>query len=596
MYYLLQVFETSHATILVRNHTTNATNTLVTGLKAGTAYNFVVRGVTKDGFGPFSTAEKFSMPQGVVSVTGYDNDPAPTVEDNTYMIIAIVSAAVLVAIFLLAAIILICKKRNKKCPHYFSKANGGSGPWPVYAGFWENGASRGTHHTSTSTSGMNPRYANGAEHISSVRYGRPEKMGDPSLCSNSHFYDTKSGYEIRPTEDIMYEDPEGFHLVSFKKGHKNPRKCNSPEPYATTPLISGVGEPRYPRHNLPNILPASIVSHSGVNYSDKGSMCFGGPVLQFPPPPPSQGSLSTSTSSNGRSKTSNNGRSNESSGGSSVQHLFLQQHLPYHSVSDASHHTSPLVRPRQFPHSVSPNNNHQLTYQVPPNSSQLLGYGIDDVNNKYPPMPQSHINFIRNPLNNYQHPQIDTSDNFGRVPKNEKDGVCSWLNNASYVTNDSMKPNSPFNDGVSCSSRKCPSPQSSAPGDPDDSDDRDETSCWSDGGSPENESSVGSFSELDPNLDWAEAVRLMTENNSTDNNNPNKAAYNPLSSEDDEEKRQNRMIPPENEVPLENIKGVNETNDFSPQKSYRPKNMSLFHGNSDLNNHIIVSPLTSPVV
>ena len=84
----------------------------------------------------------------------------------------------------------------------------------------------------------------------------------------------------------------------------------------------------------------------------------------------------------------------------------------------------------------------------------------------------------------------------------------SWVNNGVAMSSVDNSYN-----GGSYSSRKCPSPQSSALGDGEESDDKEceEDSCWSEGGTNDI-SSEGSVSSLNPDLNWTEAVRLMSEN------------------------------------------------------------------------------------
>jgi len=102
----------------------------------------------------------------------------------------------------------------------------------------------------------------------------------------------------------------------------------------------------------------------------------------------------------------------------------------------------------------------------------------------------------------YNHCQEPVPDVAFRGPQSGND---SWLADSS-----SLKVNVDGN--ASIFGGKCPSPDSSALGDAEDSDEKDE-SGWSEVTSREDKSSRScSISELDTNLDWAEAVRLMGDN------------------------------------------------------------------------------------
>lgn len=191
-----------------------------------------MRSITSIGMGPPSEILQFSPTQETTTTNNVPNNsiPSSTVTNNTYMIIAIVCAAILVASFLLSALIWIYRKRNlSKCPHYFSKGDGSSGPWSAYSGCWEDGNTAGintTRYTDGTMSAMNnTRYADGTlTGLSNLRYtdaaGNVTAL-NPSIYADAggQFYDSKSGYEVRPAEDMMYEDPEGLRLVSFKSRH-----------------------------------------------------------------------------------------------------------------------------------------------------------------------------------------------------------------------------------------------------------------------------------------------------------------------------------------------------------------------------------------
>ena len=95
-------------------------------------------------------------------------------------------------------------------------------------------------------------------------------------------------------------------------------------------------------------------------------------------------------------------------------------------------------------------------------------------------------------------------------------GLEDWLNGGTNNINDG---NPMFANGMYPQLR-CHSPQSSALGDAEESDDKEgDESCWSEGshGTNDNDGSTNgscseSMSSLQPDLNWTEAVRLMSEN------------------------------------------------------------------------------------
>ena len=448
---------------MIHNTTTNSTNStfvIVSRLKPGITYEFAVRGITNLGLGPPSEVLRFIHAEevGVQVVPGSSSVPS----SNTYIIIAIVCAAILVSTFLLAAVYLIYHKRNiSKCPHYFNKGDGGT--WSAYSGCWEHGSTAGGISTTryndgiTVTSLNNARYGDVTLAALGHMHGVNKVNGLYGSDCRSRYYGTADNKNVhhdilRTTEDLMYEDPEGLRLVSFK-GHQNQRGA-SPEPYATTPLIIGsVDGLIYPRPlnteknitRLPLNIPHMVdQSHNFNSHPDKGSS----PVLQFPPPPPPHLSGSdTSTSTNSKE------------GGS----LFLQ-HLPYHPTNDSnsSHQTSPLL------HTKSKNPRH-----VSPNRTKS-----SDSQKNHSSQPQGMFNF-------------------SSCPPPSRAAMEDWLSSGGRGL-------CPPVEGM------CPSPQSSALGDADESDDKDD-SCWSDGSNNDESTTNGSLSSLQPDINWAEAVRHMSE-------------------------------------------------------------------------------------
>ena len=242
-----------------------------------------------------------------------------------------------------------------------------------------------------------------------------------------------------------------------------------------------------------NYFPGSLVS---------------GPVLQFPPPPPpplsgGEGGSSTTASTSSHGGTSNTGSRGAPSRGGSSQHLFMQ-HLPYHptggSNSGTSYHTSPLLHQRQ-----------QIRNQVSPNqaipSNQLNNSSGSNNSHQYQQQPQQHYHISQPISPGYTQCQqpVDPFEQAKNIIHENRPGMESWLNNG--------VPENGFLASSGYTSRRCPSPQSSALGDAEESDDKEceEDSCWSEGGTNE-ASSGGSVSSLNPDLNWTEAVRLMSEN------------------------------------------------------------------------------------
>ncbi|RXG73455.1 Roundabout-like protein 2 [Armadillidium vulgare] len=174
-----------------------------------------------------------------------------------------------------------------------------------------------------------------------------------------HDFETDDHYAIKPTEDL-YEDPDGLRLVSFSK-YSNNKRCFSPEPYATTPLISDghyKGSVQPTKELPPNIPVKDFLEKSKT---DEANICgvftpqnrllnFNTPcdkdvhlqpIFQFPPPPPS--APDHTLSFNRRNEVGFT--------------RFLQQQLPYSfgggssfggssSGGSQKSHESPLVGPR----------------------------------------------------------------------------------------------------------------------------------------------------------------------------------------------------------------------------------------------------------
>ena len=485
---LPQVFENDRGPILIHNDTTEMSLISLSNLRTGISYDFVVRGVTDEGVGPFSHALKFSLsPDALRPTITNVNNPVPTIDSNMYMIIAIVSAAILVGLILLAVIICVFRRRNMtKVPHYFSKSCSNSGPWSGHEGCFENG----------SVSGIHPRYPDRTlTHLGDYRYmdsGRPIKVNNPTMYADGSFLNFKMG-KI-PIEELMYEDPEGLHLVSF--GNRQNMNCDATEPYATTPLISGARMSPHLRHdvsNIPGQIDVSSMQH-------KESTASNGPVLQFPAPPPSHGSNSTNASDKNRCKSANNSLANAPFDPNSLQHSSLHHHLPYYNISDSSHHASPLLHPRKQVILHTPYND----YQVPTHPTYFTSH-INNVGITNSPQPAYHVNLIPNPMN----------DSFDQIPSHFDVKVGSWVQSSSFGANETEDVDGAFKD-KSRSSRIFSSPHSSPKRNDVEGKEIDESSCYSDEASQENKSSQGSISELNENLHWAEAVRSIQESSDAD--------------------------------------------------------------------------------
>lgn len=365
--YNLQVFEATNNSHVHLDTTVNSTWTLVPGLIPGASYRVTLRGVTAQGPGPLSTPLNFTLPRTSSPATPDMKESSPF-DNNTYLIVGISIAALLLFILLAGVVYCIYRRRqNNKCPQYYSKGEG-SGPWSEYPGCWGE-AGVGVGVTST-------MYTDVGSHGMPITqlYHRP-----PAPASS------KGGYEGRPPEDV-YEDPDGLRLVSFG-GHVD-QKCLSPEPYATTPLIGdmfrGPGGNRLPpnipvspgQSQMPNKTTVddcatktassdrsgSHSSHRSHNFNtlpEKGVLS--GPVLQFPPPPPPP--------IVGGDQSSDNTLASTGSRGQSPSARLLLQQLPYGgSSSGGSHrsHGSPLLGPRP------PRTN----LRAPP--SPLAGHGMSN--------------------------------------------------------------------------------------------------------------------------------------------------------------------------------------------------------------------------
>lgn len=234
---MLNVAEVSHP--LVLNTTTNATFVLVQQPTLGATYELTVRGATSLGHGPPSKSLKLKAPWESTANEMATNDilfPSTTDANNTYIIIAVVCAAALVFCLLLAAVVWIYRKRNlAKCPHYFTKEDCNSGPWSAYSGCWEddtniNGIRTTRYNDCTVPVMNNVRYTIEGGAQLGFKSGRWTKNGESVLGMNSSLYcsvegqlcataEEKRGYDGRPADDLLYEDPEGLRLVSFKGCH-----------------------------------------------------------------------------------------------------------------------------------------------------------------------------------------------------------------------------------------------------------------------------------------------------------------------------------------------------------------------------------------
>ncbi|XP_076032123.1 roundabout homolog 2-like [Oratosquilla oratoria] len=356
--YNIQVTTANTSAVVHLNTTVNGTWTIVPALASGVPYHVAVRGVTARGPGPLSLPITLQVGSGTPVEGGSPRPgappvPATTLTHNTYFIIGIVvGAVVLFAALTVAVICVYRRRRNNKCPQYYGKGEG-SGPWSEYPGCWGDAGvgMTGTLYTDVGSHGapLTQLYHQGSQAAPSKAAG--------STCDG------------KGPEDV-YEDPDaaGLRLVSFT-GHTDQR-CTSPEPYATTPLITdmfrGPGGNRIPpnipvtspTHPSPSGHPGHVLiqedgksttgtepnrnTHRSANYnthSEKGGS--GVPVLQFPPPPPPLMQQADNSSDNTLAST----------GSRALGARVLLQQLPYSvagSSSGGSHmsHGSPLLGPR----------------------------------------------------------------------------------------------------------------------------------------------------------------------------------------------------------------------------------------------------------
>ena len=121
---LTQLVEVTNNGKVHKDITINDTWTVIGNLMPGSAYHASLRGVTASGPGPLSKPLAFTMPvsSSPVGENISPSIPASDVSNNTYLIIGIVSGAIITFALLFVAIFCIYKKRqNNKCPQYFSK-------------------------------------------------------------------------------------------------------------------------------------------------------------------------------------------------------------------------------------------------------------------------------------------------------------------------------------------------------------------------------------------------------------------------------------------------------------------------------------------
>ncbi|CAL4168015.1 unnamed protein product [Meganyctiphanes norvegica] len=371
--YNLLVVEVNNDEHVLQNLTVNNTWTLLGDLTPALSYVVKLRGLTAQGFGPLSEPLLLSIPNVSIPPTHAPSPPMslPAFTSNTYLIISICAAAITVFVILGLVIFCIYKKRHGyKSPQYSSDCKmsvnytaEGSGPWSEYPGFLhEAGINVGINGTMYTDVG-NIRGLPGSQPL----YQQP-------ATANS----TKPlGYDVQYDEGV-YEDPDRLQPESL--AGQTEQRSLSPEPYATTPVITGMFHgpaghrlpPNIPVNNGSSFLPpkhyesADMVSFPNTSFSSqrshnlnaqqgKASM-LSGPVLQFPPPPH-------------EGHTGNNSSDNTLASNTSCrQARILLQQLPYGGSSSGSHRSqgSPLMGSR--PPTRSP--------RCPP--SPLISIGEDD--------------------------------------------------------------------------------------------------------------------------------------------------------------------------------------------------------------------------
>lgn len=102
------------------NTTVNSTWTLVPGLVLGTTYRVTLRGVTARGPGPISPPLNLTIPPGATSYPPDIKESTPF-DNNTYLIVGISVAAAVLFAALAATVFCIYRRRQNKCPQYYSK-------------------------------------------------------------------------------------------------------------------------------------------------------------------------------------------------------------------------------------------------------------------------------------------------------------------------------------------------------------------------------------------------------------------------------------------------------------------------------------------
>ena len=120
---------------LIFNKTVTKTWVEIANMIPGTAYKATVSGRTSKGWGPESPPLTFTLPkvvsteQSMDTLKGGDSEsagaeyPAFSVETNYYLIVGIVSASLILSMFLFAAVFFIYRHRRKsKANPYFGKS------------------------------------------------------------------------------------------------------------------------------------------------------------------------------------------------------------------------------------------------------------------------------------------------------------------------------------------------------------------------------------------------------------------------------------------------------------------------------------------
>ncbi|CAL4161973.1 unnamed protein product, partial [Meganyctiphanes norvegica] len=322
--YNVLVYEDETTKHEIFNITVSDSWVLLSDLVPGITYSVQIRTVASKGPGKLSKSLQFSIPDvGETSrITPVPPVTVPPMNNNTYLILYVFTAAVFIFLLMGVIVFYIYRKHlGEKFPRYYSKTDS-DGLWSEYPGCWTDAS-----HTSAITSTL---YTDLSTH------GKPITQ----LCQRPAKIPTKTEYEKRMC-DRVYEDPDVLNLTSLNRSYE--KRYFSTEPYATTPLISHMFRRPSDNYLPPNIPPSSSKSSGHGNLlmeaqSEQGGVVHDtqssnidshigkGPFLQFPPPPKIENDYSDTNTI--------------TSYGSRHQARLLSKPLPYGGSSSVSSHRS----------------------------------------------------------------------------------------------------------------------------------------------------------------------------------------------------------------------------------------------------------------